>query len=508
MIRRPAVVLAAALMFFPITLIGYRIIWLGYPLFPTVPGKTWDLSIEARIQAGENGIQVEIGLPYGYPGQMIITEQITSGPLEFTLSRDLSNRIGVCSGFTEKAEEFIGYRATILVHSARSKLSETPKTEGYPPNVQTEERALAERLAATWRRLSLSDRIRAIVLTLDNNWGDPRPDEKDVEAWRVLNEKYGAVTALLVLLRAGDVPARSVEGLPIVEGIRSRPLTWVEVWNGKNWDNVRVSTGQIYRDPALLLPLSRGQPAFRVSSGKLSEIQWTVSRKILDSWILHFQRIKQSDHWLDRLSLFHLPREFQETFRILLLVPTGALMVGVLRNVVGFPMFGIFMPVLMALAFRNTGLVFGLGIFSFVIIVGYFFRRAVNTMRLLLVPRLSVLLTLVIACLTAFALAGKAFGLREFMAVGLLPIVILTMTIERFFVITEEAGAREGLRTAAGSAAVAAIIYSIIGWQALQLYFFVFPELLSVVAGMQVLLGRYTGYRLSEFSRFRAFSRT
>jgi hypothetical protein len=71
---------------------------------------------------------------------------------------------------------------------------------------------------------------------------------------------------------------------------------------------------------------------------------------------LHFWRIKQSDRWLDRWSLFSLPAEFQETFRILLLVPIGALLVSALRNLVGFSTFGTFMPVLMALAFATRGL--------------------------------------------------------------------------------------------------------------------------------------------------------
>jgi hypothetical protein len=177
----------------------------------------------------------------------------------------------------------------------------------------------------------------------------------------------------------------------------------------------------------------------------------------------------------------------------------------VLRNLVGFPTFGIFMPVLMALAFRGTGLVYGLGIFAGVLLVGYAVRRWLDKLRLLLVPRMSVILTLVIACFTALALIGSKFGLRAFMAVGLLPFVILTMTIERFFVVMEEAGVREGLRTAAGSAAVSVITYQIISWEPLQLTFFVYPELLTGVAAIQILLGRYTGYRLSELFRFRTF---
>jgi hypothetical protein len=118
-----------------------------------------------------------------------------------------------------------------------------------------------------------------------------------------------------------------------------------------------------------------------------------------------------------------------------------------------------------------------------------------------------VLLTLVILAFTGFALVGSKFGLRELMAVGLLPFVILTMTIERFFVLVEESGPRAALKTASGSAAVAAITYELIHIDSLQLTFFIYPELLFAVAGLQILVGRYTGYRLSELLRFRILRR-
>jgi len=248
-----------------------------------------------------------------------------------------------------------------------------------------------------------------------------------------------------------------------------------------------------------------GLPAVRVSNGQLSWLRWTLDQQTISHWLIHFERIKRSSRFLDRWSLFHLPSEFQRTFRILLLVPLGALMICVLRNILGFPTFGIFMPVLMALAFRSTGLAYGLGIFAGVVLVGYVFRRWIDKLHLLLVPRLSVILTLVVIFFAILALVGGKLGLREFMAVGLLPFVILTMTIERFFVITEEAGGREALRTAAGSAAVATITHEVLHLEFLQLTFFVYPELLLTVAAFQLLLGRYTGYRLSELLRFRKF---
>ncbi|GAB4443848.1 MAG: hypothetical protein OHK0026_10610 [Rhodocyclaceae bacterium] len=254
-----------------------------------------------------------------------------------------------------------------------------------------------------------------------------------------------------------------------------------------------------------LLPLTaEGLPVIRVVNGRVSDASWDLAPEVIGKWRLLYERVRTSARFLDRWSLFHLPEKFQETFRILLLVPIGALMVCVLRNVIGFPTFGIFMPVLMALAFRSTGLAYGLTIFAGVAVIGYAVRRGVDRLRLLLVPRLSLILTLVVGLFTVIALAGGHRNQRELMAVGLIPFVILTMTIERLYVILEEAGVREALRTAAGSAAVATITYELIHWESLQLAFFVYPELLLAVAAAQVLIGRYTGYRLSELIRFRA----
>jgi len=262
-------------------------------------------------------------------------------------------------------------------------------------------------------------------------------------------------------------------------------------------------------DAARLLPVTAdGLPVIHVVNGRVTDASWDRAPETIGKWRVLYERVRTSERFLDRYSLFHLPEKFQETFRILLLVPIGALMICVLRNVIGFPTFGIFMPVLMALAFRSTGLTYGLGIFAGVTVIGYLVRRWVDRLRLLLVPRLSVMLTLVVGLFTLIAIAGSYRDQRELMAVGLIPFVILTMTIERLFVILEEAGTGEALRTAAGSAAVATITYQIINWDALQLAFFVYPELLLAVAALQVLIGRYTGYRLSELIRFRALRKT
>jgi hypothetical protein len=507
--KRPAVWLAVVLFSFSFLVISYRILWLGYPFLPTVPGKAWQLSMEAHVTADKDQeITVRIGLPDNQAGRIVTEERITSGSLTFNLLREGPNQMGVWSGRGGPGGNSISYRSTILVNLQPASKPLPPKIESYPLSVGKTEQDLARRLAARWSPLEPSARLQAVAGTVAGVWGTPAPEETDIEAWKRMEETSGRLTAFLVLLRAAGLPARMVQGLPLAECVTDTPVTWVEVWTGQGWKNVRPENGEVYSDSISFLPLAtRGLPAVQVSRGEVTEIRWTLDRQTMNRWRHHFERIVRSGGLLDRWSLFRLPQDYQETFRILILVPVGALMICVLRNLVGFPTFGVFMPVLMAIAFRSTGLVYGLSIFGGVVIIGYGVRRWIDRLRLLLVPRLSVILTFVIIVFTALALIGNKLDLRQFMAVGLLPFVILTMTVERFYIIIEEAGVREGLKTAAGSAAVAVITYELLHLDFLQLTFFVYPELLFTVAGLQILLGRYTGYRLSELLRFRAFRR-
>jgi hypothetical protein len=51
---------------------------------------------------------------------------------------------------------------------------------------------------------------------------------------------------------------------------------------------------------------------------------------------------------------------------------------------------------------------------------------------------------------------------------------------------------------------VAVLAYLVMGMDWLEHVAFTFPELLLVVLAVVLLLGRYTGYRVSELKRFKA----
>jgi hypothetical protein len=113
----------------------------------------------------------------------------------------------------------------------------------------------------------------------------------------------------------------------------------------------------------------------------------------------------------------------------------------------------------------------------------------------------------VILILAMLSVLSYRLGFERGLSVGLFPIVILTMTIERMTVVWEERGPAEALQQALGSIAVGSLCYFVMNLPLVEHLFFVFPELLLVVLGATLLLGRYTGYRLTELRRFRVLAR-
>jgi hypothetical protein len=187
----------------------------------------------------------------------------------------------------------------------------------------------------------------------------------------------------------------------------------------------------------------------------------------------------------------------------LLLLPFGALITVVVRNVVGIGTFGTFSPALLAMSFIYANWQTGVAIFLIVILAGVVSRSFLERLRLLAVPRLSIILTVVILCVV-FGMSILYYLLPEVVTDAvLLPMVILTMLIERFYVTTEEDGLTYTIKLAAGTLMVAALVYAVLAWNEVGQFVLVYPESHLFTIAVFIFLGRYAGYRLTELWRFR-----
>jgi hypothetical protein len=162
------------------------------------------------------------------------------------------------------------------------------------------------------------------------------------------------------------------------------------------------------------------------------------------------------------------------------------------------------MPILIAMAFRETQLFWGVVMFSLIVSIGLMIRFYLEKLFLLLVPRLAAVLVIVVILMLLISLITNQLGVERLLSISLFPMVILAMTIERMSITWEENGAHQAILQGIGSLFVASISYVVMTNENLMYLIFVFPELLLVVLGLCVWMGGYTGYRLTELFRFKA----
>ena len=248
-------------------------------------------------------------------------------------------------------------------------------------------------------------------------------------------------------------------------------------------------------------------PLVSVEGGHSASALWSVRRNEEAALTAALERGRLLSRQFIDFSLFNLPLETQQVYRVLMLIPLGAFLLVLLRNVVGIKTFGTFMPVLIALAFRETQLLWGILLFVLLVGIGLAIRFYLEQLKLLLVPRLGALLIIVVVLMAVLSVLSHKMGLERGLSVALFPMVIITMTIERMSIVWEERGAAEALQQGLGSLLVATLGYLLMFNHWSEHLIFVFPELLLFLLAATLLLGRYSGYRLLELRRFKVLAR-
>jgi hypothetical protein len=310
----------------------------------------------------------------------------------------------------------------------------------------------------------------------------------------------GRARAMVALCRAAKLPARLVTGFQIKQGPDIRPHVWVEVAQNGRWEPYDPESAFSRELPHNFLPV-RYDGAAIVRSADMTDVRsaFSVVRTPPPPTLFRSDVPRLSDF----LDLSRLPLELKNAFALILLMPLGALVTAIFRTVIGIRTFGTFTPTLLALAFVYNDWRAGLLIFAVVLAIGLTSRSMLETLKLLLVPRLSVILTLVVLSMVFTISLLDHYGLTSSQQAVLLPMVILTSTIERLFLTTEEDSAAFAAQLFIGTAIVAVCCYMILRWERVGNFFLEYPEGHFLTIALLVMLGRYTGYRLTELWRFR-----
>lgn len=483
-----------------LALFGYKL-HLGIPLNEADTAEVW--TVEARISFTPDPgkpVKVTLQLPYNMPRFAILNENFVSRGYGLNTQQN-GNRQAIWAIRRARGPQTLYYRVAVYPEDTEADRNQP----AYPPVPQLEEpyaTALQELVQQVRQQSADIDSFAGEMLRRLND------DKKDQYVDLFLDDvrdENGKLETAQKLLAGARIPSRVMHGILISDEQRQAPIvSWLEVWTGQQWSYFDPDSGEQFLPDNYLVWWRGNKPLVEVPDSTDEQVVLAVRRNLIDSIEVAERRAAVRDSHVFEFSLFGLPIRTQTVYGVLLLVPIGAFIMVVLRNIVGIRTFGTFTPVLIALAFRETRLLSGILLFTLVVALGLAVRFYLEKLRLLMVPRQASVLIVVVLLLAAISIVSGRLGIETGLSVALFPMVILTMVIERMSVVWEERGPSNAIIEGIGSLVVAVLAYLVMSMDIVSYLTFAFPELLLVVLAATLLLGRYTGYRLSELTRFRA----
>ncbi len=483
----------------------YKAMVLEFPLLPQAHTDLWDVEIHLSFHAKDQPVKASVELPTNTSRFAIIDESFISQGYGLTTVKDGAGRKGTWSKRKAGGKQNLYYRGTVHRVQLEESLPKAKLPEIFPAPLEGAELEAAKSLLNEIRTKSadVPTLVTELIQHLNQSPLDPNL-QLLLHTDHSLGNKLKQATHVLALT---GVLARVVNGIKLENSHGPAQIVhWLQIYEDEIWKSYDPITG-LQKIPSDYFPWWKDYlPLVEIEGGDRLSVTLTVApnqQEAIRAAILHSQLA--SPHLLE-FSLFSLPLETQAVYRILLMVPIGALLLLILRNIVGVKTFGTFMPILMALAFRETQLAWGIVLFSVIVALGLGVRFYLEHLRLLLVPRLASVLIIVVLLMAMLSVLSQKLGLDRGLSIALFPMVILTMTIERMCVVWEERGASESIQQGLGSLAVASMTYLAMTIPYMEHLLFVFPELLLICLAGTLLMGRYTGFRLLELGRFKALT--
>ncbi len=493
--------LAALLAIIGLSVFGYKWQVLGFPVSKNQETPVWTIESSISFDSGPGSIKVNLLIPTLTPGFRMLNENSVSRGYGFSLNYGSGGREAQWAIRRADGPQTIYYRISVYEDAGTDQSDTTPPFPP-PPVINEPFKTAVDVIVADVKEHSAD--TASFTSELLRRMNDPSPDPNVELLTSDVDTGADFVESITTILASARIPARMVHGIELQGRQRkAEAITWLEVHDGDRWRYFNPMTGDENLPESFLIWWRGNEPLINVEGGSNVQVDFAVQENHLAAVAIAETKVAQKGANVIDFSLYSLPIQTQAVYSVLLMIPIGALIMVLLRNMIGIDAFGTFMPVLIALAFRETKLFWGVVLFTTLVALGLSIRFLLDRLRLLLVPRLSAVLIVVVLLMLIISLVSHRLGMETGLSVALFPMVIIAMTIERMSVVWEERGATDAMRAGLGSLVVAITAYVFMGMQWLEHLIFTFPELLLVVLAIVLLLGRYTGYRLLELSRFK-----
>lgn len=482
--------------FFAAYSIYYKITYWGFNFTPSKTTDVW--TIEEHVNFVPNGspIKISIARPTMIEGYKILDEDVVAKGYEIN---KLDNRIELSSK-TRSLPQNVYYRVLLYdnIESRGKTIADKPQNPKAPVFDEAT-MAIAQQILELANGQEGDDAQKLINLFNQN------PADQTVLSF-LPTRRSSKDTAMAIsdLLAMQNIPSQIIRGVKLLEGKKTlTPDIMLEVYSDKMWKIYNIETGKKGIPDNFIVFQRGGESLVDVSGGTDSVTKFSVMKSVRSSFKMagHRAKISDSKDWFE-YSIYSLPLNDQNALKWLMIFPLAILVVVLMRNVIGIQTMGTFTPMLISMALVQTGFIAGLVCFTLIVGIGLLIRAFLSKLNLLLVPRISAVVIFVILIMQIFAVVGYQFNWSIASSALFFPIIIMAWIIERASITWEEDGAKNATKEVIYSMLAAIVTYFVIVNEYIRHIMFAFNELNLVLLFVVMLLGTYTGYRLTELTRF------
>jgi hypothetical protein len=190
---------------------------------------------------------------------------------------------------------------------------------------------------------------------------------------------------------------------------------------------------------------------------------------------------------------------------LVLLFPLIASLIAASRHIIGLRGFGIYIPAVLSVALVSTGVFEGVALFLAIALSAVLTNRFLRKIKISYLPRTALMLWTISLGILILLIVAPIFNLTNLMSVNIFPILILVLLSENFLDAQSRTKQSDAFALTAETLGLAIISGLIIKWESLQKFALIQPELLILsIAAINIIVGKFTGLRFSEWLRFRS----
>jgi uncharacterized membrane protein len=192
------------------------------------------------------------------------------------------------------------------------------------------------------------------------------------------------------------------------------------------------------------------------------------------------------------------------TVVLLLLLPLIATLVSFLHYVVGLSGYGIFMPTMIAVTFLATGVFGGLLLFAMILVISLISNAVLRKLRLHFWPARAINLLMISLGIFVLMVFSSFIDLIDISQISIFPILFMILLAEEFTRTQLVKSKNEAKNLMLGTMILAIVGAVVMNFAWVQAIVLKYPDLVVVlVLVTNLLVGNYTGIRLSEIKRFK-----